>query len=348
MISSNVQQDVLFNFHVLQADANKPHANEQYIEAGLRWIVFAGSSKPTMSVADSVAQIKFYKFTDHDLMHIMQHYNLEPIGYVADVLARSNRQETWPFGNKPPSSMTTVMTRKEPRVDMFREVRVGTESDVADLGKQLTELLLSMRGPDHWDTMRKGEQDELVVLDVNSVEYRSVKKMWDKTMRNRRVVKIQRVQNIFLWQRYLTKKMTILAKNHGNANERWLWHGTNNTDPAKIWDGLNACGFDPRFGKGYYGNGAYFAVNAKYSDSYAYRKSSEGRKMFLASVICGESKNYGTTLARTLKRGPDLPSRHPRYPGLYDSVLAGPHSGSYMYVVYECEQAMPMYMVTYK
>jgi len=140
----------------------------------------------------------------------------------------------------------------------------------------------------------------------------------------------------------------ILTKNHGNANERWLWHGTNNTDPAKIWDGMNACGFDPRFGSGYYGNGAYFAVKAKYSDSYAYRKSSEGRKMFLASVICGESKNYGTTLAKTLKRQPQLPSSHRRYPDSYDSVLAGPHSGSCMYVIYECEQAMPMYMVSYK
>ena len=208
--------------------------------------------------------------------------------------------------------------------------------------------MISMHGPDHWDKMKTGEQDALVTLNSSDIEYISVKRLWDKTMSHRRIVKIQRVQNLFLWQRYLTKKMTILSKNHGNANERWLWHGTNNTDPAKIWDGLNACGFDPRFGKGYYGNGAYFAVKAKYSDSYAYRKSSEGRKMFLASVICGESKNYGTTLARTLKRGPDLPRGHRRYPGLYDSVLAGPHSGSHMYVVYEGDQAMPMYMVTYK
>ena len=147
---------------------------------------------------------------------------------------------------------------------MFREVRVGTMGDIGELGKQLTQMMISMQGPDHWDKMKKGEQDALVTLNSSGIEYRNVKRLWDKTMSSRRIVRIQRVQNIFLWQRYLTKKMTILSKNHGNANERWLWHGTSGTDPAKIWDGLNACGIDPRFGSGYYGNGAYFAVRAKY------------------------------------------------------------------------------------
>ena len=36
--------------------------------------------------------------------------------------------------------------------------------------------------------------------------------------------------------------------------------GTRAALPSYIWDGLNAGGFDPRLGKGYYGVGAYFAV----------------------------------------------------------------------------------------
>ena len=70
--------------------------------------------------------------------------------------------------------------------------------------------------------------------------------------------------------------------------------------------------------------------------------------MFLASVLCGEMKVYGTTLAKNNKRAPQLPSGHPRYPGLYDSVKGGPHSGSYMYIVYRSDQAMPLYLYTYR
>lgn len=107
--------------------------------------------------------------------------------------------------------------------------------------------------------------------------------------------------------------------------------------------GLNACGFDPRFGKGFYGTGAYFAEKASYSNNYAYRSGSY-RHMFLASVLTGKAKVYGSTLARTLKRPPLLPDGS----GLYDSVQGGPHSGSIMYVIYDSDQALPLYFITYK
>ena len=44
----------------------------------------------------------------------------------------------------------------------------------------------------------------------------------------------------------------------------------------------------------------------------------------------------------TLKRAPDLPTGHPCYPGLYDSVQGGPHSGSLMWIVYHSDQAYPI------
>ena len=72
------------------------------------------------------------------------------------------------------------------------------------------------------------------------------------------------------------------------------------------------------------------------------------KQMFLASVLCGHSKVYGTTLAKTLKRAPDLPAGHSCYPGLYDSVQGGPHSGSLMWIVYHSDQAYPRYLYTYK
>jgi hypothetical protein len=153
----------------------------------------------------SNSKVKFQAFSDHDIMHIIQRYDLEPIGYVSDVKNRKLRPDGWTLGTS--LSPQQHVTRKEVRDDMFREVRVGNESDVADLGRQLTEVMMGMRGPDHWDTMKKGEQDALVTLNVSSIEYRNILRLWNKTMSSRRIVKIQRVQNLFLWQRYLMKKM---------------------------------------------------------------------------------------------------------------------------------------------
>ena len=64
-------------------------------------------------------------------------------------------------------------------------------------------------------------------------------------------------------------------------------------------------------------------------------------------MLCGDTKVYGMTKAQSLKRAPDLPTGHKRYPGLYDSVQGGPHDGSIMYIVYEGSQAYPLYLYTY-
>lgn len=115
-----------------------------------------------------------------------------------------------------------------------------------------------------------------------------------------------------------------------------------------IWKGQNASGFDPRLGAGYYGVGAYFAQSASYSvRSYSYNCSSGHRQVFLALVLTGRSKDYGTQKAQTLKRAPDLEAGHEFAPGLYDSVKGGPHDGTIMYIVYEGAQAYPLYLYTY-
>ena len=145
--------------------------------------------------------------------------------------------------------------------------------------------------------------------------------------------------------------MMMLSSGKSYVNEMLLFHGTRNTPPSKIWDGLNACGFDPRLGSGYYGKGAYFAQNCQYSAaSYAHKMygNQSLKQLFLASVLIGEYKDYGTTTMNSLKRAPDLPSHHPHAPGLYDSVKGGPHSGTFMYIVYNADQSYPLYLYTFR
>ena len=100
------------------------------------------------------------------------------------------------------------------------------------------------------------------------------------------------------------------------------------------------------------GQGAYFAEKASYSLSYAYTPphAPHRRVMFLASVLTGHSKNFGTATQMSLKLAPELPPSHPVYssvdfPGQYDSVQGGPHSGSLMWILYEREHAYPRYCI---
>lgn len=221
--------------------------------------------------------------------------------------------------------------------------------DMARIGKELMNQMMRFSGPDHWTPMPKGQNDALVELNPHSPEYKDALRHFRKTL-SYKMLKIERVQNRYLWQRYLSRKMTLLSKNGASGvNERVLFHGTRATAPSKIWDGLNACGFDPRLGSGFYGKGAYFATRAQYSaNGYAHSMGGRKKQLFLASVLTGVEKDFGKTTMNSLKRAPQLPSGHPRHPGLYDSVMGGPHSGTIMYIVYGSDQAYPLYLYTYE
>ena len=67
--------------------------------------------------------------------------------------------------------------------------------------------------------------------------------------------------------------------------------GTRAALPSYIWDGLNAGGFDPRLGKGYYGVGAYFAEKASYSLAYEYRGKPGVKQMFW-HPYCADTREF--------------------------------------------------------
>ena len=74
------------------------------------------------------------------------------------------------------------------------------------------------------------------------------------------------------------------------CREKTLFHGTHNTDPKEIYEGDD--NFDMQFSKdGMWGRGNYFAVNASYSDSYAYHQGNL-KKLLLARVLTGISYFY--------------------------------------------------------
>ena len=58
--------------------------------------------------------------------------------------------------------------------------------------------------PSHWSSMASDVKFERVEVDVTSDEFKSVERLFRKTMKNDQavIVSIERVQNPFLWEKY--------------------------------------------------------------------------------------------------------------------------------------------------
>ena len=198
--------------------------------------------------------------------------------------------------------------------------------------------------PVHWRP-----QSEEVVVEVvrpNSEEWNEEVGKVRETIRGASVVRLERIQNKWLWERYSFARKRMLKTNKGHVNEKHLFHGTRGTPPEKVF--RSEKGVDFRFSReGLWGTGSYFAVNASYSDAYAY--STPGgineKQMFICNVLTGDSYNAGTNTDSSLRQ-PPLKSGHNNDEVRYDSVK-GYTNGSNVYVVYDHEKVYPAYLVTY-
>lgn len=67
-----------------------------------------------------------------------------------------------------------------------------------------------------------------------------------------------------------------------------MFHGAKNVDSAQIYNSDE--GLDMRFSRpGYYGQGIYFADNAKYSHTYARSLGNKTFQMFVVFVLVGNT-----------------------------------------------------------
>lgn len=180
-----------------------------------------------------------------------------------------------------------------------------------------------------------------------SPEWNQVVSLVRRTLPALNIQKVERVQNRTLWQKYKLEGEQMSERNNGQTNEKLLFHGTNATDPYQIARSDSGIDFrcSTRERKLMWGSGAYFAENARYSDSYAYRLSDETtRQMMIVSVLTGIPCQYGKTQNPELTKPPD---RVPGQPGqLYDTVK-GHSGGSDIYVVYDHCKSCPAYIITY-
>ena len=188
---------------------------------------------------------------------------------------------------------------------------------------------------------------ELFPLAPNSMEWNKVEARFSATLPSQHIQQITRIQNKWLWERYAQHKQRLTYKNNGAVNEKELFHGTRHNDPKLIYEGED--GFDARFSaQGMWGLANYFAVNASYSNAYAYQASNGYREMFLVKVLTGDS--YQCTSDRSLRLPPEKPggaSGSLQFAKTRYDTVTGTTGGSWVYMTYDNDKAYPAYLIQY-
>lgn len=202
----------------------------------------------------------------------------------------------------------------------------------------------------------------LVDLPPDDKEYLAVEEELQATIREHRdngyaggvfmrynIIKIQKVRNRKLLERYCHRRKEVAEENHSQSNERMLFHG------SPFINAIVQKGFDERHAYigGMFGAGIYFAENSSKSNQYVYGTCGGTgcpihkdrscyichRQMLLCRVTLG--KSFLQFSAMKMAHAP--PGHH--------SVIGRPSVGGLSYpeyVVYRGEQAYPEYLISYQ
>jgi len=187
---------------------------------------------------------------------------------------------------------------------------------------------------------------KIVELSQDCKEFKELCDRFNQTLSTKKIIKIERIQNKWLWEKYFSQKCLLEKKNKHKNNEYLLFHGTSKNTPQALYNGQD--GFDYKFSDGgMWGRGTYFATNAVYSDDYAFR-TTEVKQLFLAFVLVGDTIEIPAD--QNIKMPPPKPKTTETSDfdvERYDSVKAQTKT-SINYVVYDISRAYPSYIITYQ
>jgi len=183
-----------------------------------------------------------------------------------------------------------------------------------------------------------------VTEEKNNKEFSAIVSTLKETLPDAKIISVQRIQNLLVYQKYYSEKPRITLAS-GEKNEKILFHGTRNISPGTIISCQE--GFDPRLAgnQNLWGPAAYFAEDAKYVDSFAFRTLCDGeiaKQIIIASVTLGDCFDYGELCNPSLRQPPINIETKNRY----DSV-SGITKDTRVYAVFNSAQCCPRYIVKY-
>ncbi|XP_030629548.1 LOW QUALITY PROTEIN: poly [ADP-ribose] polymerase tankyrase-2-like [Chanos chanos] len=202
----------------------------------------------------------------------------------------------------------------------------------------------------------------LIDLASDDKEFQSVEEEMQSTIREHRdgghaggifnrynIVKIQKVCNKKLWERYSHRRKEVSEENHNHSNERMLFHG------SPFVNAIIHKGFDERHAYigGMFGAGIYFAENSSKSNQYVYGIGGgtgcpvhKDRSCYVCQrhlLFCRVTLGKSFLQFSAMKMAHSPPGHH--------SVTGRPSVNGLAlaeYVIYRGEQAYPEYLITYQ
>ncbi|XP_034993677.1 poly [ADP-ribose] polymerase tankyrase-2 isoform X3 [Zootoca vivipara] len=202
----------------------------------------------------------------------------------------------------------------------------------------------------------------LIDLSPDDKEFQSVEEEMQSTVREHRdgghaggvfnrynILKIQKVCNKKLWERYTHRRKEVSEENHNHANERMLFHG------SPFVNAIIHKGFDERHAYigGMFGAGIYFAENSSKSNQYVYGIGGgtgcpihKDRSCYVCHrqlLFCRVTLGKSFLQFSAMKMAHSPPGHH--------SVTGRPSVNGLAlaeYVIYRGEQAYPEYLITYQ
>ncbi|XP_051886434.1 protein mono-ADP-ribosyltransferase PARP12-like [Pristis pectinata] len=230
--------------------------------------------------------------------------------------------------------------RRRPRFVSKQDVEKIIQRSLSKQGE--TDVYDSKNIPENWDKSALVDGGfKRIQLSQSSEEYKKIQSLFHNTMQSSKIQKIDRIQNVGLWEIFQWKKEQMRKKNGAqNVNERHLFHGI--TIPT-IVDTICYQNFDwgtmAQDGT-LYGKGIHFAEKASccFFDLYS-GSPTEHNIMFLARVLVGESaQGHGACH--------QLPSKDGTRLNLYDSCVDSISDPS-IFVIFEKYQIYPEYVIQY-
>ncbi|XP_072479128.1 uncharacterized protein [Notamacropus eugenii] len=234
---------------------------------------------------------------------------------------------------KEEESVEIILNCRRAQVNLKK--RKGLVPDTGTVFKIKREICIwEMSIPQHWEPMDDGPV-KIVKLSSNMAEYQKVARRFRCSMSRNTILKIERIQNSYLWTSYIYKRNWMEKKNPpGVQNEQFLFHGT----PAQNCSSIIENGLKSTCRKnGLYGQGIYFAVDAHMSSQYCGKDHQKSRLMFQVRVLTGE---YATG-DKSITLPPEKPGGG-RYDSLVDSVGLPK-----IFVTFFDDHSYPEYLITF-
>jgi len=234
----------------------------------------------------------------------------------------------------------------------FNQTRRLDAEDLFTAVSELEQHLLDARQAEiaaerlSWVSDGLGRQ-KLFNVPLTSEEFGRIAGRVQETMPRAVVARIERVENAALHESFLlqvsTLKQEMGADWDPDSMRRLLFHGTEAVEA--IVNSVDGHGFLPLLAGtstgAIWGNGTYFARDAKYSDDYARSLRGTGQQqMLLVDVLVGRFVQG----AEGMKMCPLLPGSQF---AKYNSLVNRPADPS-IFVIQHSNQAYPAYLITYR